>query len=456
MGCGHDAGFGGFYDAKGDDNYVVESLSLGGGNANGISLFVDGAGNDGYIARNDNTLGYSDLRNWFGMIGVFLDLEGKDYYGTTRGRNDTLWTGSFYGAGLDANLKPTDEEVGTPEEKRAEKSKEEIDKELAEDIPTLFIQGSAAPQKYQYLVNPARDRLIARSDESIPYLLEMLNTEQPREAQELRDYVLPKLGSKVAQQLIDTVRLGAPGRVGLAMYVLGEMHDSSAALAIGKRLRDTNWRVRATAAEALMKIKSDTVKPFLRIALRDTVELVRARSARALVINADSAELVSMLPLLNDPSQIVRYQMQIGYQLRGIDSIAGFYSNALLNYQTGYAYPLLSALADSVHITYYREMIFDALTAHPDPTRRAKGVQLAINWRDDAMLRQAAAMKKSETNSQVLFLIYQAIELQKQTAGTIKEKSGSKKIDAKKTDAKKVDSTGDETGEKNSKKKKSR
>src|SRR5690606_9932651 len=146
-------------DLRGEDNYVVESLSLGGGNANAISLFIDAGGDDGYIARDQNTMGYSDLRRNHGMIGIFLDLDGDDFYGTSRGGNDSLWLGSTYGIGLDGGFKP--ERLKQQEAEKKTKSPEEIEAELETDIEKLFIQASAAPDKYQYLVEPARERLEA-------------------------------------------------------------------------------------------------------------------------------------------------------------------------------------------------------------------------------------------------------------------------------------------------------
>lgn len=426
QGCGHDVGFGGLYDVKGDDNYVVESLSQGGGNANAISLFIDGAGEDGYIARRDNTMGYSDLRNWFGMIGIFLDLDGHDFFGSAKGKNDTLWTGSFYGAGLDGNFKPKDDEPGAPaEEKKPEKTKEEIAKELADDLPTLFIQASTAPQKYQYMVGPARQKLIDRADESIPYLMEMLNTELPREALALRDYILPKIGRRLTPQLIDTLRFGQPSRQGLTMYVLGEMKDSTAAIALGRKLVDpTNWRIRATAAEALLKMKADTARPYLIKALSDTVEIVRGRAARALVNIADSTELETLiLPLMNDPSQIVRYQIQIGLGMRAIDSIAPFIADGLLRERKGYTYDLLRPLAAKITQPVQRKRLVDGFLADTDPKYRAEGARLAIAWQDLELLERVVKLKKAEKNSAVLFEIYRAIELQK----TLKEQAKEEK-----------------------------
>lgn len=407
QGCGHDIAFGGLYDAKGDDNYVIESLSLGGGNANAVSLFIDGGGADGYIARVPNTMGYSDLRREYGMIGVFLDLDGKDFYGSVRGGNDSLWTGSTYGAGLDANMRPKSPDDPTPGAPPGQKkTKEEIEAELAKDISTLFIQASAAPQKYQYIVEPARAKLVERADESIPYLLDQLNSESARERLAL-GILLPRIGSKVMGRLIDTVLKGDISRVGMAIYALGEMKDTVAGLALGQKIADQkiSWRLRASAGEALLKMRAESAKPFLKLAVTDSFELVRAYAARAYVMVADSAELLSLMPMLNDRSQIVRYQIQLGLQRRGLDtpSIANAFAQALAASNPGYRFELLASVATSLKDSGARVALLSAMLANQIPQIRARAVRLAAAWNDPALIEQARAIKKKERNSLVLY-----------------------------------------------------
>ncbi len=408
QGCGHDFSFGGLYDVRGNDNYVVESLSLGGGNANAISLFVDGGGEDGYLARVDNTLGYSDLRRWYGMIGIFLDLDGYDFYGTIRGANDTLWTGSFYGAGLDAEMRPLEEKEKDNAEE--EKSPGEIERELADDFPTLFIQASAAPQKYQYLVEPARKKLEEMADSSLPFLLAQLNSEHPRELLALR-IMLPRIGNRLTPMLIDTILTGDSTRRSMAIHILGLLEDSSAAEIIGRILMDKdNWKMRAEAAQALLEMDGTSAKPYLKQALQDTVDLVRARAARALARVADETELQQLLPMLNDPSQIVRYQIQIGLQRRGVDSIADFLVNSLLSRRQGYTYDLLYPLAKELTGAEHRSKLLNVMLSDRSPKVRRDAVRLAIEWGDENLMSQAARLKSSEKNSMVLYEIYRIQE----------------------------------------------
>ena len=410
QGCGHDIAFGGLYDVRGEDNYVVESLSLGGGNANAVSLFIDAGGNDGYVARHTNTLGYSDLRRDYGMIGIFLDLDGEDFYGTSRGGNDSLWLGSSYGVGLDAVLKP--ESVKEEEEKEEEKSAEEIAGELETDLERLFIQASAAPQKYQYLVEPALKRLEEGADTTIPFLLSKLNSEHPRELLALR-VVLPRIGTRLTPLLIDTILSGDRDRVGMAIYILGTLKDSTAAEVIGTKLSDQSWRTRSTAAEALLKMNAVGAKESLRRALKDPVDIVRGRAARAFARIADSSEIDLLIPLLNDRSQIVRYQIGLGLKDRGLtDPVAlHFLVNTLLASPKGYAYDLLYPVARLIESPREREQLMRALLKDTRPKIRADAVRLAIEWNDQHLLRAATELRGKEKESQVLYEIYRAEKL---------------------------------------------
>jgi HEAT repeat protein len=412
QGCGHDIGFGALFDRRGDDNYVVESLSQGGGNADAVSLFVDGAGDDGYVARVPNTMGFSDLRRMYGMVGVFLDLGGKDFYGSVKGANDSLWTGSFYGVGMDANNAPPMSEPSAAAEERSH-TKEEIDAELATDLEGLFIQASAAPQKYQYIVEPARARLVQLADSSIPYLLSQLGSESARERLAL-GFILPRFGKRVTQPLIDTVRFGHRSRVGMAMYVLGEMKDTSAGVALGERLVDTtDWLVRSSAGEALLKMTAYSAKPYLRRALNDTFEIVRGRAARAFALVATVDELPIVLDMLDDTSQIVRYQIQLGLQQRGVDSFAQLFARTYAAETNDYARGIMQDLARSLSDPKARESLLDAMLESPSAHVRANGVRLALAWGDRASLRRAAKLKSREKNSMVLYEIYRVIDMER-------------------------------------------
>ena len=111
------------------------------------------------------------------------------------------------------------------------------------------------------------------------------------------------------------------------------------------------WRMRRAAGEALLKINAPSARPYLRRALRDSFEIVRGYAARALTNIGDSADIALLVPYLNDRSQIVRYQIQLALQKRGLDSIGLPFADALVASTSGFApellYPLASSLKDS-------------------------------------------------------------------------------------------------------------
>ena len=115
QGCGHDLAIGILHDLAGDDNYTCHDLSQAAGNANGIGLLIDDAGNDAYTLRDrNNTHGYGNLRRDYGSIGVFLDCGGTDSY-AGRGADDTWWSYSDHGIGVDTELAADAANGGTAE-----------------------------------------------------------------------------------------------------------------------------------------------------------------------------------------------------------------------------------------------------------------------------------------------------------------------------------------------------
>ncbi len=117
QGCGHDLAIGILHDFEGDDNYSCHDLSQAAGNANGIGVLFDDAGDDVYSVRGvGNTHGYGNWRRDYGSIGVFIDGGGTDAY-SGRGADDSWWTFSTYGIGVDTEPPPATEpgEGGEPE-----------------------------------------------------------------------------------------------------------------------------------------------------------------------------------------------------------------------------------------------------------------------------------------------------------------------------------------------------
>lgn len=268
QGCGHDIAFGALYDERGNDWYAVDGLSLGGGNANAISLFMDERGDDAYIVRNhDNTMGYSDFRRAYGMIGCFIDAGGNDYYGSTE-RNNSVQTKSTYGVFADYGI--------TLDYKNEQKEPlltppDSLKEPLALSLDSLFIQASAAPQKYQYNVNPARERIIEKGADAVQFLREQFGTESARERLALQE-ILPKLYTKdtaaVRTMLLNALESDDRDEFAMAAAMAGRVKLQEAAPVLYNQFRtNERWQIRALAAEQLgnagVKEYADSLAQFM-------------------------------------------------------------------------------------------------------------------------------------------------------------------------------------------------
>ncbi len=268
QGCGHDIAFGALYDERGNDWYAVDGLSLGGGNANAISLFLDERGDDAYIARNqDNTMGYSDFRRAYGMIGCFVDAGGNDYYGSAE-RNNSVQTKSTYGVFADMAMtldykKQQTEPLLTPTDS--------LKDPLALSLDSLFIQASAAPQKYQYNVNPARERIIEKGEEAVQFIREQFGTESARERLALQE-IIPKMYAKdtvtVRTMLLSALESDDRDEFSMAAAMVGRVKLREAAPILYNQFRTHDrWQIRALAAEQLgnigVKEYADSLAQFL-------------------------------------------------------------------------------------------------------------------------------------------------------------------------------------------------
>lgn len=279
QGCGHDIGVGALIDSGGDDEYFAESLSLGGGNANAISIFLDESGDDAYIARNtSNTMGFSDFRRDYGLIGIFIDGGGKDLYGETT-RNNSMTTKSTFGVFADFDLVPN-----VPQDNSQPALTPTKDKQmpLADGLDSLFVQATTAPQKYQYLVRPAEDKIVNIGAKALPFLAKKLGTEFPRERLAL-EYLMPKFFEKdsvaTLKLLLDSLQSPNEITVGNCAFTLGRKKSKQSLPIFAKMLKSSNWHIRAMSAKTIGEIGGEEYSDSLAVMLHDKETHVRMRAA---------------------------------------------------------------------------------------------------------------------------------------------------------------------------------
>ncbi|MCS7169974.1 MAG: HEAT repeat domain-containing protein, partial [Candidatus Kapabacteria bacterium] len=305
QGCGHDIALGMLYDAAGDDYYLCESLSQGAANANGLALLLDLHGSDGYSARRPNTMGYGDFRRHYGSLGIFADAEGVDWYADTAA-NRRARVRSSYGTLLDAELLPS----LPPPPRPGIDVPDSLRMPLAGSLDSLFIQASASAQRFQYIVQPARERLVSLGASALPFLATKFATESPRERLALEE-ILPGIASRDSAALyrlvVDSLRSAQERTVLLMGTIAGKLRLRAAVPALQALLSDERWHIRAMAALRLGEIADPGTQPALRRCLEDPHPMVRARAAYALLhIQPYQSEEV-WKRILQDTFQVVRF-----------------------------------------------------------------------------------------------------------------------------------------------------
>jgi HEAT repeat protein len=378
QGCGHDVATGILLDERGNDSYVCESLSLGGGNANAVSILLDAAGNDSYVAMNEsNTMGFSDYRRGYGMIGLFIDAQGDDRY-TSSTKNNTTSVKSTYGAFTDLNL-PVVADVSSPSPRTAASATQD---RLTLTVDSLMVQASAAPLRFQQTVKPARNALIAMGGNAIPRLAGFLGTQMPRERLALEE-VIPEIyktsPDAVRSLLSDSLSSSNSVTVSTALTLCGKIKDPLLVHAVAPLAEHPRWQHRRNAVHALQEIGDTAYMPVFRIALRDTHAYVRARSAYAVGLLGGAEALRLLEPALQEESQMVRHAAIEGLsrgQRRQAAALVGFWRS----------------LQDRRHVTSTLRLLSCSDTTKADVKAIQSWYRSAATWQRSAMERLLPSM----------------------------------------------------------------
>jgi HEAT repeat protein len=184
----------------------------------------------------------------------------------------------------------------------------------------LFLRASSSALQFEALRRPSRRLLIKNHEESVPYLVTRLDTDDPRERNALED-ILVEVGSPAVEPLIESLR-GELERVDttrgarLAAGILGRIGDGEAVAPLVEARGHTDWKVRAAVAGALGRIAEPDAIPGLVELLSDANEIVRTSAAVGLARIAEAGKggsaavaaqgLDALLAALADPYYSVR------------------------------------------------------------------------------------------------------------------------------------------------------
>lgn len=183
----------------------------------------------------------------------------------------------------------------------------------------LFLRASSSALQFEAMRQPSRRLLIKNHEESIPYLVTRLDTDDARERHGLED-VLIKIGDPAVDPLIEALereleRADTSRGARLAAGILGRIGEVRALVPLIGARAHVDWKVRAAVAGALGRIGGAGATPGLVELLGDENEIVRQSTAVGLSRVAESAgddelernAVDALLEALEDTYYSVRY-----------------------------------------------------------------------------------------------------------------------------------------------------
>lgn len=183
----------------------------------------------------------------------------------------------------------------------------------------LLVRASSSALQYSALVRPAARLLVAGHEQSIPYLVTKLDTDDVRERIAVED-ILFRIGEPAVRPLVDALpdealRTDTTRGARLACGILGRIGDARAVDALVAIHEHDDWKLRAAVAGALGGIGDPRAARALVALLRDENEIVRKSAAAALTqierkspdSDLSRSAAGALLAALDDPYYCVRY-----------------------------------------------------------------------------------------------------------------------------------------------------
>ena len=147
----------------------------------------------------------------------------------------------------------------------------------------LFLRASSSALQFEHMREPSRRVLVGNHEESLPYLVTRLDTDDARERHALED-ILVRIGPAAARPVIEAFLLEA-GRTEttrgarLAAAVLGKIGEVCAIDPLFSAHDHHDWKVRGAIGGALGRIGTAGAVPPLVVLLTDENEVVRKSAA---------------------------------------------------------------------------------------------------------------------------------------------------------------------------------
>lgn len=300
QGAGHDWAFGMLVDAGGNDAYSIHGGN-GLGLSNSLGIFLDKSGNDRYERKEVQNYGSANLSRGTGGIGIFLDTGGSDAYPDSLMRDNHIWQKGTYGFGRDLELIEQTEtapaETAASPDDPAPADDEAIDKIFA--AASEWEVGSAINR-----VKAARQILLSRASEAIPYILEhklngksgleyraleFMAKSSPDFLSQLFNYVndpdslkaktsISLLATMEQQELLPYLQshLEAQRYIPACISALGYFKNPESVALLTSLKHQPNERLRFLVARALLQIDNEEAKAALEGFAEDRSYLIQS------------------------------------------------------------------------------------------------------------------------------------------------------------------------------------
>ncbi len=228
------------------------------------------------------------------------------------------------------------------------------------EVNRLFRQASSGEIRFQNVVKPSKDSLIAMADSASKYLLAKLNTTDAREKVTLVE-IFRGIGKSATPYLVSALKTDNKDQLRTTSRCLAEVKDTAAIGHLLPATKHADFTVRAEAVTAIGKSGGgESTARLLQSMLADTVDLVR----KSVVYGMGTNKAVSSIPLLisslNDESFAVRLSAYDA--LVAMDSMAyARISPALSEAATEQQFVLLLRLSGQLKCAKAKPAVIDAL-----------------------------------------------------------------------------------------------
>ncbi|PWB68859.1 hypothetical protein C3F09_10895 [candidate division GN15 bacterium] len=171
---------------------------------------------------------------------------------------------------------------------------------LDKRLDSLFMIASNGEVKYQAMIKPADDSIVAMGPTVIPRLVSKLGGKSRYERIAI-ERILKRFGAPAVPSLLAVLKYDTGQVVERSCYILGEIGDTSATVGLLGTVSNRRWQARESAIGALGKIKDQRADSAVITAMNDTIPLVRKSAAVSCGQLQIQSSIRHLVHLLGDP-----------------------------------------------------------------------------------------------------------------------------------------------------------